>query len=81
MPKIGVIQTKNCMFDCVWRGVCVCVGGGGGWLGSQGTDNFFTTKFKFWALLSIMKVQWTLYTTTAFVAKYFNVELNLLLHL
>ena len=20
MPKIGVIQTKNCMFDCVWRG-------------------------------------------------------------
>ena len=77
MPKIGVIQTKNCMFDCVWRGVCVW----GGWLGSQGTDNFFTTKFKFWALLSIMKVQWTLYTTTAFVAKYFNVELNLLLHL
>ena len=30
MPKIGVIQTKNCMFDCVWRGVCVCGGGGGG---------------------------------------------------
>lgn len=80
MPKIGVIQTKNCMLDCVWRGVC-----GGVWLGSQETDNFFTTKFKiaipFWALLSIMNVQWTLYTTTAFVAKYFNVELNLLLHL
>ena len=58
---------------------------GGGGLGSQGTDNFFTTKFKlaspFWALLSIMKVQWTLYTRTAFVAKYFNVKLNLLLHL
>ena len=30
MPKIGVIQTKNCMFDCVWRGVCVGGGGGGG---------------------------------------------------
>ena len=28
MPKT---ETKNCMFDCVWRGVCVCVcveGGG-----------------------------------------------------
>ena len=65
MPKIGVLQTKNCMFDCVWRG-----GGGGGGLGSQGTDNLFTTKFKlaipFWALLSIMEVQWTLYTMTAF---------------
>ena len=61
MPKIGVLQTKT---------VCLIVCGGVGGLGSQGTDNLFTTKFKlaipFWALLSIMEVQWTLYTMTAF---------------
>ena len=30
MPKIGVLQTKNCMFDCVWRGGGGGGGGGGG---------------------------------------------------
>ena len=46
MPKIGVIQTKNCMFDCVWRGVCVGGGGGGGVVRFTGNRQLFHYKIQ-----------------------------------
>ena len=43
MPKT---ETKNCMFDCVWRGVCVCVCVGGGGVRFTGYRQLFHYKIQ-----------------------------------